>query len=100
MAIVRKNLSPGAVLFATMCALGALILAACVKPRPIPLVVEAAAPDPLITAISRVEEDRGEATGRLAVVQVPLELKHYGDRRLFLAVQLAEGRRLDRKSVV
>jgi len=82
------------ILRATICALGALMLAACVKPRQIPTVVEASAPDPLTVAISRVKEDRGEATGRLAAVQIPPELKHYGDRRLFLAVQLAEGRRL------
>jgi hypothetical protein len=49
--------------------------------------------DPLKQAISRIEEDRGEAIGRQAVVEVPAELKHYGDRRRFLAVQAAEENR-------
>ena len=46
--------------------------------------------DPLKEAIAKVEEDRGEAVGRNAEVVVPDELKHYGDRRKFLAVQAAE----------
>lgn len=41
-------------------------------------------------AASKVEEDRGEATGRKAEVTTPDELKHYSDRRRFLAVQVAE----------
>jgi hypothetical protein len=41
-------------------------------------------------AASKVEEDRGEAIGRKAVVNTPEELKHYSDRRRFLAVQVAE----------
>ena len=41
-------------------------------------------------AASLVEEDRGEPVGRKAQVQTPDELKHYADRRRFLAVQVAE----------
>lgn len=41
-------------------------------------------------AASKVEEDRGEAIGRKAEVNTPEELKHYSDRRRFLAVQVAE----------
>jgi Family of unknown function (DUF5715) len=50
--------------------------------------------DPLTLALTKVEEDRQEATGRAAVVEVPAELKHYSDRRWFLAVQLAEAHKL------
>ncbi len=41
-------------------------------------------------AALKVEEDRGEPIGRKAQVNVPEELKHYSDRRRFLAVQVAE----------
>ena len=41
-------------------------------------------------AALKVEEDRGEPIGRKAQVEVPQELKHYSDRRRFLAVQVAE----------
>jgi uncharacterized protein DUF5715 len=43
-------------------------------------------------AARRVEENRGEPVGRAAAVVVPSELKHYSDRRRFLAVQVAESR--------
>ncbi len=46
--------------------------------------------DPWKVAANKVEEDRGEVTGRKAEVEVPAELKHYSDRRRFLAVQVAE----------
>jgi hypothetical protein len=46
--------------------------------------------DPLKQAIAKVEEDRGEPAGRDVEVDVPRELKHYTDRRRFLAVQTAE----------
>jgi hypothetical protein len=63
------------------------------------MAVAAAPPrDPLTLAMKKVEEDRAEATGRAAVVEVPAELKHYGDRRRFLAVQLAEARKLSYES--
>jgi uncharacterized protein DUF5715 len=50
---------------------------------------EAAPLDPLKEAIRLVEEDRGEAMGRKAEVEIPSELRHYSDRRKFLAVQTA-----------
>jgi hypothetical protein len=43
-------------------------------------------------AARRVEENRGEAMGRAAAVVVPTELRHYSDRRRFLAVQVAESK--------
>jgi hypothetical protein len=48
--------------------------------------------DPWKEAVSKVEQDRGEAVGRNASVEVPGELKHYADRRRFLAVQAADSR--------
>ncbi|HEY2943021.1 MAG TPA: DUF5715 family protein [Vicinamibacteria bacterium] len=46
-------------------------------------------------AARRVEENRGEPVGRAAAVVVPPELRHYSDRRRFLAVQVAESRAQD-----
>ncbi|HYY93511.1 MAG TPA: hypothetical protein VE713_03265, partial [Pyrinomonadaceae bacterium] len=46
-------------------------------------------PDPYAEAVSKVEEERGEPAGRQAQTEVPAELKQYGDRRRFLAIQAA-----------
>lgn len=46
--------------------------------------------NPWRKAALKVEEDRGEPIGRKAQVEVPAELKHYSDRRRFLAIQVAE----------
>ena len=46
-------------------------------------------PDPYAQAVSKVEEDRGEAVGRQAAVEVPSELKQYKEAHRFLAVQAA-----------
>jgi hypothetical protein len=43
-------------------------------------------------AVTKVEQDRGEAAGRKATVEIPEQLKHYADRRRFLAVQAAGSR--------
>ena len=40
-------------------------------------------------AAKRVEEDRGQPTGRAARVRVPPQLLHYADKRRFLAIQVA-----------
>jgi hypothetical protein len=40
-------------------------------------------------AAKRVEEDRGQPTGRGARVRVPTQLLHYADKRRFLAIQVA-----------
>jgi hypothetical protein len=48
--------------------------------------------DPYDVAHARVQEDRGQAMGLAARVAVPAELQHYGDRRRFLAVQMADTR--------
>lgn len=45
--------------------------------------------DPMKVAITKVEQDRGEAAGRRATVEIPEQLKHYVDHRRFLAVQAA-----------
>lgn len=42
------------------------------------------------TEVRRVEEARGDAIGQRARVVVPPELQHDADRRMFLAVQVAE----------
>ncbi|HST52932.1 MAG TPA: DUF5715 family protein [Pyrinomonadaceae bacterium] len=47
------------------------------------------APDPYAQAVSKVEEDRGEAVGRQATVEVPTELQQYKEPRRFLAIQEA-----------
>ena len=48
--------------------------------------------DPWKEAALKVEEDRGEDTGRKAKIEVPEQLKHYADRRRFLASQVAAWR--------
>ncbi|MEW6130251.1 MAG: DUF5715 family protein [Acidobacteriota bacterium] len=69
---------------------GCLICAAasCRKNEP-PAKPPVTQPDPLKEAISKVEEARGEPTGRKAQVVVPGQLQHYSDRRRFLAIQQA-----------
>ena len=49
-----------------------------------------ASTNPWEVAAKRVTEDRGEPTGRQAKVDVPDQLRHYSDRRRFLATQVAE----------
>ena len=46
-------------------------------------------------AAQKAEEARGEPTGMAAAVGVPAELRHYAERRRFLAVQVAETREQD-----
>jgi hypothetical protein len=60
-----------------------------------PPTVEAPQVNPWKEAARKVEEDRGEPVGRKAQVETPAELKHYSDRRRFLAVQVAESREQD-----
>lgn len=43
--------------------------------------------DPYAEAVSKLEEDRGEPTGRKAEVEIPAELKQYSETRRFLAIQ-------------
>ena len=43
-------------------------------------------------AAKRVEQDRGQPTGRAARVRVPPQLLHYADKRRFLAIQVAAWR--------
>jgi len=48
--------------------------------------------DPWKEAVDKIEQDRGEPVGGNATVEVPEQLKHYADRRRFLAVQAADTR--------
>ena len=48
--------------------------------------------DPWKEAALKVEEDRGEDAGRKAKIEIPEQLKHYADRRRFLASQVAAWR--------
>jgi hypothetical protein len=57
---------------------------------PVPPSSAAAESTPWNLAARRVTEDRGEAVGRQAKVEVPPQLKHYSDTRRFLAIQVAE----------
>ncbi|HEV2884088.1 MAG TPA: hypothetical protein VGW36_04485 [Pyrinomonadaceae bacterium] len=41
-------------------------------------------------AVEKVKEHRGDPAGWQAVAEIPPELKHYSDRRWFLATQVAE----------
>ena len=52
----------------------------------------ARAVNPWREAAKRVEENRGEPMGRAARVHVPAELRHYADKRRFLAIQVAAWR--------
>ena len=64
-------------------------------PEPIALAPEDASATVLQTwteAVRRVEEGRRERVGSRVVVPIPAELRHYDDRRRFLAVQAAETR--------
>jgi hypothetical protein len=59
--------------------------------------VDAQQIDPWKEAARRVEEERGSPVGRKAQIEIPVELKHYSDRRRFLAAQVAEARGLNYK---
>lgn len=59
------------------------------------VITGAPAPDPYSEAVLKVEEERGEAIGRKADVEVPAELKQYPEARRFLAVQEASARAAD-----
>lgn len=58
-----------------------------------PATLDSASADQFKQAVLRVEQDRGEPTGRQAKVEVPLQLKHYPDSRRFLSLQIAEWRK-------
>jgi hypothetical protein len=68
------------------------------SPSAAPAPESAAAPPPAVApsevnpwreAARLVEEDRGQAIGRAARVHVPAELRHYANKKRFLALQVA-----------
>lgn len=59
-----------------------------------PLSVAAAEADPVERAVLLAEEERDAPMGRKADVEIPSQLKHYSDEKRFLALQVAEARRL------
>jgi hypothetical protein len=60
---------------------------------PPPEAMRPEAVDPWKEAALKVEEDRGEPTGRQARIEIPQQLRHGSDRRRFLGIQVAEWRR-------
>ncbi|HEX8748421.1 MAG TPA: DUF5715 family protein [Pyrinomonadaceae bacterium] len=60
---------------------------------PSPTSAEAAEIPSWKRAVQRIMEDRGEPVGKQAKVSIPQELRHYGDTRRFLAIQVAEWRK-------
>lgn len=59
---------------------------------PAPADAEAAEVNSWTQAVCKVKEDRGEPVGKEAKVETPPQLRHYSDKRRFLAVQVAEWR--------
>jgi hypothetical protein len=57
---------------------------------PAPTEAEAAEVSSWAQSVRRVKENRGEPVGNQAQVDTPPELRHYSDKRRFLAVQVAE----------
>src|SRR4029079_16712656 len=86
---------------ALFCVSLALMFANCKSDKqtqqPPPATVDAQQVDPWKEAARKVEEDRGAPVGRKAQIEIPVELKHYSDRRRFLAAQVAEARSLKYK---
>jgi len=90
--LTSLNTPPGSIILA-LTKFAVLIAIACAGCKhssvsPPPSVAETV--DPWKEAVTKVEQDRGEAVGRNATVEVPEQLKHYVDRRRFLAVQTAD----------
>ena len=96
MAVISSNHAFRAVpAILLICLLAVLPLAGCKSKTsdtfiPPPPTISPEMINPWRKAALKVEEDRGEPIGRKAQVEVPAELKHYSDRRRFLAVQVAE----------
>jgi cell division protein FtsB len=59
---------------------------------PAPNNAEAAEVSSWAQAVRKVKEDRGAPVGKQAKVDTPPQLRHYSDKRRFLAVQVAEWR--------
>jgi hypothetical protein len=59
---------------------------------PAPNDAEAAEVSSWAQAVRKVKEDRGAPVGKQAKVDTPSQLRHYSDKRRFLAVQVAEWR--------
>lgn len=59
---------------------------------PTAAIVHASEMAPWTEALQKIKEDRGEATGKQAKVEIPDQVRHYRDTRRFLAIQVAEVR--------
>jgi Family of unknown function (DUF5715) len=94
--LISVNTTSGKIIRA-LTVFGVVGTIACVgcKHAPMPTPPTSSEPaDPMKEAITKVEQDRGEAVGRKAIVTVPDQLKHYADRHRFLAIQVASSKAL------
>ena len=92
-----------AITSATLASLLAIFFFSACRPKtdslmPAPVTATEAVVDPWKEAALRVEQDRGEPMGREAEVEVPSQLKHFGDSRRFLGSQIAEARKQQLKT--
>ena len=57
---------------------------------PVSLPAQASEMNRWTLAVQQVKADRGEPMGKQAKVEIPQQVRHYGDTRRFLAIQVAE----------
>ena len=60
------------------------------KYLPVSLTAQASEINRWSLAVQQIKADRGEPTGKQAKVDIPQQVRHYGDTRRFLAIQVAE----------
>ena len=60
------------------------------KYLPVSLTAQASEINRWSLAVQQIKADRGEPTGKQAKVDIPHQVRHYGDTRRFLAIQVAE----------
>ncbi|HVR70370.1 MAG TPA: DUF5715 family protein, partial [Vicinamibacteria bacterium] len=93
----RRLIALCAVLMLALCALAVHLAARRFgePEEPPPPMVDAPRVETWKDMARKVEEPRGEPVGRAAKVTVPSELRHYTDRKRFLAIQVAATREQD-----
>jgi hypothetical protein len=57
---------------------------------PVSLTAQASGINLWTQAVQQIKADRGEPMGKQAKVEIPNQVRHYGDTRRFLAIQVAE----------